>query len=62
MATPSEGAIKIEGEVHFNKYSNNRNRQYRNPNFTQGLRPPPVEMLFIVISWCLCECAAHSNY
>ena len=36
MAIPSEGAITIEEEVHFNKYSNNYNSQYRNINFTQG--------------------------
>ena len=33
QAIPNEASIKTEEEVHFNKYSN-RNRQYRNPNFT----------------------------
>ena len=44
QAIPSEGAIKTEEEVHFNKYANsNRNRQYRNPNFTpRPTFPPPA--------------------
>ena len=48
MSIPSEGAITIEEEVHFNKYSNNYNRQYRNINFTQGPTfPPPSTPLLI---------------